>query len=70
VLIGIDQRIERGPIDQPLLHQQRFERFDPQSYIGRNVLVIVLFGMGEIMRRRSARGRHGGGQHIASGCVH
>ena len=42
VLISVDQRVERGRIDQPLLDQQGFERHDPQRRVGWRFLVIVL----------------------------
>src|SRR6516165_5969112 len=39
---GVDDEIERRPIHEPLLDQQRLERLDPQREIRRNRLVIVV----------------------------
>jgi hypothetical protein len=35
----VDDPIERGAIDEPLVDQQRFQRFDPQRQIGGNDLM-------------------------------
>ena len=42
VLVGVDHRVERGRIDEPLLDEQRFERHDPQGRIRGQFLVVVL----------------------------
>jgi hypothetical protein len=42
VFVGIDQRIERRGIHQPLFHQQRFERLDTQGEIRRNSLMFAI----------------------------
>ena len=42
VLVGVDQRVERGRIDQPLLDQQRFERLHPQGRVRGQFLVVVI----------------------------
>jgi len=45
VLLRVDERIERSAIDQSLFDEQRFERLDTQSEVGRNFLVIVIVWM-------------------------
>ena len=46
IFIGINDRIQRGRVDQPLLRQQAFQRFYPQRRVGRQqgmgVVVIVI----------------------------
>ena len=41
VLVGVDQLVERGRIDQPLLDQQRLERLNPERQLGRWLGVIM-----------------------------
>ena len=43
-LVGVDDRVERRPIDQAFLDEQRFERLDPQRQVGRDCLVFVVIG--------------------------
>ena len=42
VLVDIDERIERRRINEPLRHQQRFERLHPQGDIRWRVLMIMM----------------------------
>ena len=35
MLVGVDQRIKRGAVDEAFFHEERFERLDTQSWIGR-----------------------------------
>jgi hypothetical protein len=45
VLIIVDDRIQRSRLDKPFLHQQGFERLDPQFCLGRRILVVMPMGM-------------------------
>ncbi|MEJ0066801.1 MAG: hypothetical protein WDM85_16420 [Caulobacteraceae bacterium] len=42
VLVVVDDGVERGRVDQPLLDQQRLQRLDPQRYVGRRFLAMVV----------------------------
>jgi hypothetical protein len=42
VLVGIDQGIERGRIDQALFDQQRLERHHPQGRVRWQLLVVMV----------------------------
>ena len=45
-LVGVDNGVERGGIDEALFDQQRFERFDAQGDIGGDGLVVVVVIVG------------------------
>ena len=72
MFVGVNQRVERGGIDQALFHQQRFQRFDPQCGTGRNqgmfVLVVGLLRVSEVVHGRCCRPRIR--DEIASRCFH
>src|SRR5207245_7788824 len=74
VLVGVHQRVERGPVHQAFFDQQRFERLHAQGLVGGNrlvrvivVMVVVVAGaLGEALRRRTPGGR----DETASSRVH
>jgi hypothetical protein len=68
VLVGIDQRIKRRPINEAFFNQQGFERLHSQSDVGGNVLVNVIFSLGGIQYGGRARRSDGSSQEIASRC--
>src|SRR5262249_36878135 len=45
VLVGVDERIERGAVNQTFLDQERFESFDTEREVGRNGLMIVIMSV-------------------------
>ncbi len=45
VLIGVDDRIQGGRIDQALLDHQRFQRLDPQGPVRRRLLAMAVVVM-------------------------
>ena len=56
VLVGVDQRVERGPIDQSLFDEQRFQRLHSQGHVRRNCLVSMARGcVRDLARARQDR---------------
>ena len=72
VLVRVDQRVERGTIDQALFDQKRFQRLDPQGRIGRNDLMVVAVFVAFVLRVQiTLRGcRSRGSQKTPSSGLH
>jgi hypothetical protein len=60
VLVGIDQLVEGGRIDQPLVDQQGLERLDAQRELGRRLgmamtVVLMMFAHTKLLRSERPR---------------